>query len=63
MFLCLLAFSYHAHLASAHLVFLNIAFIQDISMHVCVCVCVCVCIPVPDVFSYIFNCSELQLLK
>ena len=41
-FLCMLAFSNLAYLASARLVSLNIAFVWDVGMHVCMCACVCV---------------------
>ena len=42
----MLAPSNQAHLASAHLVFLNIAFVQEVGMRVCICMraCVCVCL-------------------
>ena len=65
-------------LASTCLVFLNIAFLQVVGMHVCVYVCTCMCVHVcvrvymcvyvcvcvcPCPRLYIFNCSELQLLK
>ena len=40
----MLASSNQAHLASGHLVFLTIAFVQEVSIHVCTCVCVCVCV-------------------
>ena len=74
----MLAFSNQAPLASASVVFLNIAFVQEVGMHACVCICVCVCVclsvcpcpcpcpypcPMQTSLAIFFNCSELQLLK
>ena len=41
-----MASSNQAHLASGHLIFLTIAFIQEVSIHMCMCTCVCVCVRV-----------------
>ena len=38
--LCILASSNQAHLASGHLIFLTIAFVQEVSIHMCMCTCV-----------------------
>ena len=38
--LCILASSNLAHLASGHLIVLTIAFVQEVSIHMCMCTCV-----------------------
>ena len=37
--LCMLASSNQADLASGHLIFLTIAFVQEVSIHMCMCMC------------------------
>ena len=59
------ASSNQAHLASGHLIFLTIAFVQEVSIHMCmrtcarvrVCMRVCVCVrvcPCPRLLQYHF---------